>query len=667
MTSDTSDSDRPCDWADRLEAVRRVAATAGPAAAVCELEPCLKGDSAPPPEASQLLTELLLDSGEYERGLARARELQAAHPELPAAWALLADALELSGLTPEALEVVSSAPPEAGLAHRAWTLRQLALPAMHLASEAALAAPRLEAAGSLEQDDGTGEARHNPIARRLLQLFEGHPQAFARQIRLADGKGFGYLPVRRPLELADLDGHLTGKQTLGIYFLDLAGTTRLACWDLDIASRALASATGDTAAFEALRGRARAEARRFLAVCAARGLPVAVEDSGNKGFHFWLFTESVPARELRLLGEWVRIRLGPPPAPLTWEFFPKQDMPGPKGLGNLVKLPLGVHRATGRRSLFLDPATLEPFGDQPSYLGSLRRLSASQIARLLGEVALEAAVSSPARTGPRRQPACDSGELEPESPGLPAGVEPLEAAESSGDGPTEGMVPFEPDTARDDGAPETGLGPGATVRISLPRSIPGAAGRMVSGCGVVAALIGKARVGQKMSPRERHVLLHVTAPLGEPGRLLAHQVMAQLPGYDPDAVHRGLRGVSPTVMGCARVAAHLPHLATREVCRCRFSLPARSYASPTIYAGLHPRLDSSYPAAEGVEEQSGSLEGLLLRRLGQEKSPERAELLRDTLREWRSLLQAEAAGTAPERPRLRLLRPAATKADAQGE
>jgi hypothetical protein len=38
------------------------------------------------------------------------------------------------------------------------------------------------------------------------------------------------------------------------------------------------------------------------------------------------------------------------------EVFPKQDQPGGKGFGNLVKLPLGLHRATGKRSFFLDAA-----------------------------------------------------------------------------------------------------------------------------------------------------------------------------------------------------------------------------------------------------------------------------------------------------------------------
>ncbi|MBF0531108.1 MAG: DNA primase, partial [Deltaproteobacteria bacterium] len=36
------------------------------------------------------------------------------------------------------------------------------------------------------------------------------------------------------------------------------------------------------------------------------------------------------------------------------EIFPKQDQLTGKGLGNLVKLPLGVHRATGKPSYFIE-------------------------------------------------------------------------------------------------------------------------------------------------------------------------------------------------------------------------------------------------------------------------------------------------------------------------
>jgi hypothetical protein len=51
---------------------------------------------------------------------------------------------------------------------------------------------------------------------------------------------------------------------------------------------------------------------------------------------------------------------------LHLEFFPKQASVKGKGLGNLIKLPLGIHRRTGRRSQLLDDqgaALADPLGE----------------------------------------------------------------------------------------------------------------------------------------------------------------------------------------------------------------------------------------------------------------------------------------------------------------
>ena len=55
--------------------------------------------------------------------------------------------------------------------------------------------------------------------------------------------------------------------------------------------------------------------------------------------------------------------------------FPNQDFLPAKGFGNLIALPLqGRCRAVGT-SVFLDPATLEPWPDQWAFLNSLERVA----------------------------------------------------------------------------------------------------------------------------------------------------------------------------------------------------------------------------------------------------------------------------------------------------
>ena len=70
--------------------------------------------------------------------------------------------------------------------------------------------------------------------------------------------------------------------------------------------------------------------------------------------------------------------------------FPSQDFLPRQGFGNLIALPLqGECRKKGN-TVFLDPSTLEPFGDQWEFLASVDRLSgqaAASLAQSLGEVA----------------------------------------------------------------------------------------------------------------------------------------------------------------------------------------------------------------------------------------------------------------------------------------
>jgi hypothetical protein len=62
--------------------------------------------------------------------------------------------------------------------------------------------------------------------------------------------------------------------------------------------------------------------------------------------------------------------------------FPSQDIHSGRGMGNLIAAPLNGKRRQHGTTLFLDPATLEPFDDQWAYLSSIARLSNKDVAAL---------------------------------------------------------------------------------------------------------------------------------------------------------------------------------------------------------------------------------------------------------------------------------------------
>jgi len=65
---------------------------------------------------------------------------------------------------------------------------------------------------------------------------------------------------------------------------------------------------------------------------------------------------------------------GEPPVGLHREIFPKQDRVSREGLGCLIKLPLGVHKVTGRRCFFVD-ASGKPYDDQSGLLRQVKLIS----------------------------------------------------------------------------------------------------------------------------------------------------------------------------------------------------------------------------------------------------------------------------------------------------
>ena len=177
---------------------------------------------------------------------------------------------------------------------------------------------------------------------------------YARQWIDEDGKT-GYVPVREPLTENAIQSHLRGNTTIGVYPIFDRDKAQFLALDIDIKKEALNRARQNNTLMDALRAQVCKDIRRVCAGFASLNIPVHIEDSGNKGAHIWLFFEKpIPACDLRAFGRAYIKRFGPASEELQWELFPKQDAVGEDELGNLIKLPLGIHRKTGRRALFID-------------------------------------------------------------------------------------------------------------------------------------------------------------------------------------------------------------------------------------------------------------------------------------------------------------------------
>ncbi|GER88884.1 hypothetical protein KDW_30460 [Dictyobacter vulcani] len=182
-------------------------------------------------------------------------------------------------------------------------------------------------------------------------LFVGRHDDYA--IQLSSGR---YRRAKEPLTDVAIFDHLLGTRTYGTYIMDAAGNCRFAVIDAD---------TDDGLD------------RLWLIQeqLATHGIISYVERS-RRGGHLWVFfTHPAPASQVRA---WL-LRY----CPSDMEFYPKQDEGN--GYGSLIRLPLGVHRKSGRRYPFVerhgtDLVTLTLTDDQRiAWFASIRRMDVPQL------------------------------------------------------------------------------------------------------------------------------------------------------------------------------------------------------------------------------------------------------------------------------------------------
>jgi hypothetical protein len=163
-----------------------------------------------------------------------------------------------------------------------------------------------------------------------MTLFVHRVDVYAVQIKVNDR--CVYMPKYEVLTETEVQQHLDGKVTLGVYALNVDNTVKWLCFDIDSAHVKNSEETCTVIAERCV--------QRFGSSA------VRVEESGSPhNFHVWVFfAEPIQAVYARTLGQQVLNGLS------SVELFPKQTALTGKMLGNLVKLPLGLHKKSGKWS-----------------------------------------------------------------------------------------------------------------------------------------------------------------------------------------------------------------------------------------------------------------------------------------------------------------------------
>lgn len=391
------------------------------------------------------------------------------------------------------------------------------------------------------------------LMTHYLSLFSGRKDTFARQWADKSENKSGYVPVRRAMTLADVEDHLNGVKTYGIYLLDEAANVRCGVIDADVVM-----------AFRS--GRVSAEKKRLFYrekgymisrindASKEAGLTPLLEFSGNKGYHFWyFFKESVAASRAKSLLESIADPVKRDLSCFDLEVFPKQDQLKGKGLGNLVKLPLGIHRKSGKPSCFLECKKR----DLESQLRFLKGVTPADSCEIL-------------QTASTRSQTADSSQT----------LEPSQTANME-------RIVLHPRMA--------------TFAREYPELYD-----LERLCPPIGQILAACREGKALSNREEKVLFQTIGFLPR-RKLLMHYLLASGSEYNPHMVDFKLGKVRGTPLGCRRIHSLLGFQGDD----CPLKADSTGYLHPLIHLeAWRESAEKKMPKSERIENLQAALENM---------------------------------------------------------
>ena len=179
----------------------------------------------------------------------------------------------------------------------------------------------------------------------------------------------GYNDIYRHLEGKDPNG----RDVVGVYAILEDNTCNFLCCDFD--DKSCEHGYQD-------------DVRAYVSVCRDWNISAYIERSrSGNGAHVWiLFSEPIPARQARRLGNAILTEAMELEGRMSFKsydrFFPNQDFMPSGGFGNLVALPLQGKARKNGNSVFVDNDFI-PFADQWVYLQEMRKMSLADIERLV--------------------------------------------------------------------------------------------------------------------------------------------------------------------------------------------------------------------------------------------------------------------------------------------
>lgn len=354
---------------------------------------------------------------------------------------------------------------------------------------------------------------------RYQELFVGREDTYAVEVLMSDGRR-RFENTLQPISEKEIQKHLRGDRTVATYIQRNNGTVKHIIFDVDISKKILLKLGNNETLFQEYMKKAGQIALQVQAVIRKMGMEAYIENSGYRGYHVWLFLTGWIRTQYANMFQEAVIRQLSLENDINIECFPNRSKVKDGKMGQLIKMPWGIHSRTGRRTQFLDE-NLSPYPVQNQLLEKIRCFPSEKIKKA-------AAAFCGAETAEKIKE-------------IPVDETLLENCEEN-------------------------------IRI------------VVESCGLIRYLCNKAKSTGYLSHQERLTLSYVFGHLGDAGKEFLHKIMEYTINYQYTVTEKFIQKLPAKPISCIKLREQYKQLTAEIGCNCRFKKIKNCYPSPVLHA-----------------------------------------------------------------------------------
>ena len=356
--------------------------------------------------------------------------------------------------------------------------------------------------------------------RKFIQTFVGREDIYCKE-SINYNRKRSFTPQMIPLTEKEIEKHLKGETTLDTYIQRQNSTVRHIVYDIDISKKILLKYSNDTDEYKGYMKQAAAKASTVIEKLRHFGISAYVELSGNRGFHIWIFlVEWIPVRYAVMFNEIVLNGVLNDNDDITIECFPNKTRVKQGKLGQVIKLPYGLHIKTEKRSYFIDEDG-NPYRDLNRFIDGIAKYSLGAIKKVI------AAHSESEQNIEKKDVDTDLSEFGNIAPSIQ---------------------------------------------------------EVLNKCNLMRYLCQKAVKTNYLTHFERLSVLYVFGHLGDEGKDFVHKVMSFTLNYQYNVTDKFIKRIPEKPISCIKLREDYKKVTAEIGCSCTFKRTKNCYPSPVLHA-----------------------------------------------------------------------------------